>query len=45
MSASMRQGHKVRCVRCIIFIPPLSVCTGDISTKAMVGADIVAQMP
>ena len=48
-SASMgvRQGHKVRYVQwgvfCLSF--SLSVCTGDISTKAMVGADIVAQVP
>ena len=40
-----RAQGKVCKVGCIIFIPPLSVCTGDISTKAMVGADIVAQMP
>ena len=26
---------------CILFVPFLSVCTGDISTKAKVGADIV----
>ena len=30
-------------VGCILFIPFLSVCIGDISTKAMVGADIVVQ--
>ena len=29
-------------VGCILFVPLLSVCTGDISTKAMVGADIAA---
>ena len=31
-------------VGCILFIPFLSVCTGDISTKAMVGVDVVAQV-
>ena len=30
-------------VGCILFIPFLSVCIDDISTKAMVGADIVVQ--
>ena len=30
-------------VGCILFIPFLSVCIGDISTKAMVGADIAVQ--
>ena len=29
-------------VGCILFVLFLSVCTGDISTKAMVGADIAA---
>ena len=29
----------------ILFVPLLSVCTGDISTKAMVGADIAVQAP
>ena len=31
-------------VGCILFVLFLSVCTGDISTKAMVGADIVVQV-
>ena len=31
--------HKVGC---ILFISFLSVCTGDISTKAMVGVDVAA---
>ena len=41
---SVRQGHKVRYVWWGVFCSSssLSVCTGDISTKVMVGADIVA---
>ena len=30
-------------VGCILFVLFLSVCTGDISTKAMVGVDIAVQ--
>ena len=40
-SVSVRQGHKVRYVLWGVFcLSFLSVCTGDISTKAMVGVDI-----
>ena len=50
--ARYKHGAKCKCehearaqseicpVGCILFILFLSVCTGDISTKAMVGADI-----
>ena len=43
-SASMGQSaqSEICPVGCILFVPLLSVCTGDISTKAMVGVDIVA---
>ena len=44
-SASMIQRCQVRCVRWGVFCCPfLSVCTGDISTKAMVGVDVVVQV-
>ena len=46
--AKCKHEHEARAqsekclVGCILFILFLSVCTGDISTKAMVGADIAA---
>ena len=39
-----RPQSEICLVGCILFIPLLSVCTGDISTKAMVGADIVVRV-
>ena len=45
-SASVRQRCKVRCVRWGVFCHPLlSVCTGDISTKAIMGVDVAVQVP
>ena len=32
-------------VGCILFVLFLSVCTGELSTKAMVGVDIAARVP
>ena len=39
-----RAHSEIHKVGCILFVPFLSVCTGDISTKAMLGVDVAVQV-